>query len=43
MDFIISFTLSLIAPLIIFFSGLLIRLKKIDRNYLFGYRTTLSV
>lgn len=43
MDVIISFTLSLIAPLIIFFSGLLLRLKKIDRNYLFGYRTSLSM
>lgn len=43
MDVIISFTLCLIAPLIIFFSGLLLRLKKIDRNYLFGYRTSLSM
>ncbi|MGF0040303.1 SdpI family protein [Peptoniphilaceae bacterium SGI.131] len=43
LEVIFSLLLSLLTPLLIFFVGLFFKIKKINRNIVFGYRTRMSL
>lgn len=43
LEVILSFVISLLTPLLIFFVGLFLKTKKINRNTVFGYRTHMSL